>query len=364
MRFFPKGLNHFKNQTRFKFYFLLNFIIQNPERYGSWSKTEICSIWNFLSPCKVLEFLELWKYPYHILQSWSFGINWKFKWISWLDRPQCSVAHRYSTWTPTPIGPRPSKLTHQHQRASARSCPLRAQAIRVEPCGTAPTGSRHHVPYMARPYPLCCRGIKPKLTPLCSPISPLPSSPHLCSTTAARLQSPRRALKQLHRGVGHQPEFSCSSLQHMPRTPPHRASTPRHHLWASCHAAPLGHAAAPSHWSHCECATLLLEWATSPVSCRAEDRLEAAGRRWTPHRGLATFNPEPPGRHLLQHCIDALPLTSTPHCSCGLPPVSPLGRRATLWRSCPVSFPSSYGLKIIAPPPREPLRLAAPPPSR
>jgi hypothetical protein len=41
MRFSPKGLNTFKIQTIFKLDLLLNFIFQNPERFGSSDKKEI-----------------------------------------------------------------------------------------------------------------------------------------------------------------------------------------------------------------------------------------------------------------------------------------------------------------------------------
>jgi hypothetical protein len=44
MRFFPKGLNAFKFQTRLKLEFVLNFIIHDPERIGSWDKKKIGSI--------------------------------------------------------------------------------------------------------------------------------------------------------------------------------------------------------------------------------------------------------------------------------------------------------------------------------
>jgi hypothetical protein len=44
MGFLPKGLNPFKIQTRFKMDLILNFIIQNIERFGSWAKKENCSI--------------------------------------------------------------------------------------------------------------------------------------------------------------------------------------------------------------------------------------------------------------------------------------------------------------------------------
>jgi hypothetical protein len=44
MRFFPKGLNSFKIETRFKLDLFLNFIIQNLERFWSLAKKEICSV--------------------------------------------------------------------------------------------------------------------------------------------------------------------------------------------------------------------------------------------------------------------------------------------------------------------------------
>jgi hypothetical protein len=44
MEFFLKGLNSFKIQTSFKLDFLLKFIIQNPEGFGSWAKQESCSL--------------------------------------------------------------------------------------------------------------------------------------------------------------------------------------------------------------------------------------------------------------------------------------------------------------------------------
>jgi hypothetical protein len=37
-------LNPFKIQTRFNLDLLLNFIIQNLERFGSWTEKENCSI--------------------------------------------------------------------------------------------------------------------------------------------------------------------------------------------------------------------------------------------------------------------------------------------------------------------------------
>jgi hypothetical protein len=44
MRFLPEGLNPFKIQTRFKVDLFSNFILQNLERFWSFSKKKICSI--------------------------------------------------------------------------------------------------------------------------------------------------------------------------------------------------------------------------------------------------------------------------------------------------------------------------------
>jgi hypothetical protein len=41
MRFLPKGLNSFKIQTKFNLDLLLNVIIKNLERFGSWAKKRI-----------------------------------------------------------------------------------------------------------------------------------------------------------------------------------------------------------------------------------------------------------------------------------------------------------------------------------
>jgi hypothetical protein len=59
MRFFPKGLNTFKIQTIFKLDLLLNFIFQNPERFGSSDKKEIYLFWIDLPPCQVWRFFEI-----------------------------------------------------------------------------------------------------------------------------------------------------------------------------------------------------------------------------------------------------------------------------------------------------------------
>jgi hypothetical protein len=44
MRFLLEGLNRFKIQTRFKVDLVLDFKIQNLERFWSLTKKEICSI--------------------------------------------------------------------------------------------------------------------------------------------------------------------------------------------------------------------------------------------------------------------------------------------------------------------------------
>jgi hypothetical protein len=58
MRFLPKGLNPFKIQVRFKLEVLMNFIIQNLERFGSSPKKKVCSISSYLRPCEVWKFLD------------------------------------------------------------------------------------------------------------------------------------------------------------------------------------------------------------------------------------------------------------------------------------------------------------------
>jgi hypothetical protein len=46
MEFLPKGLNPFKIQIRLKLDLLLNFIIQNPEGFGSSAKNESCPFYH------------------------------------------------------------------------------------------------------------------------------------------------------------------------------------------------------------------------------------------------------------------------------------------------------------------------------
>jgi hypothetical protein len=56
IEFSPKCLNFFKIQIRFKLVLLLNFIIQNPEGFGSWDKKKICSILIDLPLCQPGDF--------------------------------------------------------------------------------------------------------------------------------------------------------------------------------------------------------------------------------------------------------------------------------------------------------------------
>jgi hypothetical protein len=44
MRFLSEGLNPFKIQIMFKVDLFMNFVIQNIERFWSWTQKEICSI--------------------------------------------------------------------------------------------------------------------------------------------------------------------------------------------------------------------------------------------------------------------------------------------------------------------------------
>jgi hypothetical protein len=61
MEVLPKGLNLFKVQSVFELEFLLNFIIQNPRRKGSWAKKDVCLFWIYPSTCQIWKFLELSK---------------------------------------------------------------------------------------------------------------------------------------------------------------------------------------------------------------------------------------------------------------------------------------------------------------
>jgi hypothetical protein len=65
MRFFPKGLNPFKIQTRFKLDLLSNFVIQNPE--------------GIIMQC--LKFFEFRKVVFCNLKPGAFQLNWKVLWI-------------------------------------------------------------------------------------------------------------------------------------------------------------------------------------------------------------------------------------------------------------------------------------------
>jgi hypothetical protein len=61
MKFLPKDLNPFNIQSDFKLGFLLNFIIQNPGRIGSWAKKDVCLFWIYPSTCQIWKFFELSK---------------------------------------------------------------------------------------------------------------------------------------------------------------------------------------------------------------------------------------------------------------------------------------------------------------
>jgi hypothetical protein len=67
MRFFPKGLKPFKIK-KIKLELFLEFIIQNPDGFGSWAKEKICSILNYLPTCHVWEFLEIGKIVFCIFE--------------------------------------------------------------------------------------------------------------------------------------------------------------------------------------------------------------------------------------------------------------------------------------------------------
>jgi hypothetical protein len=56
MRFFWEGLNPFEIQTSFKVDLLLNFVIQNLEIFGSWTKRIIVLFESFYQHAKFGEF--------------------------------------------------------------------------------------------------------------------------------------------------------------------------------------------------------------------------------------------------------------------------------------------------------------------
>jgi hypothetical protein len=61
IRFFQKGLNPFRIQARFKFELFLDFLIQNPEGFGSGTKKESCSLLSHRSTQKGSPFLDIGK---------------------------------------------------------------------------------------------------------------------------------------------------------------------------------------------------------------------------------------------------------------------------------------------------------------
>jgi hypothetical protein len=65
MRFFPKGLNPFKIQTRYKLDFAFEFC---NSKYREFSKLEQKGNLSHLKLSITMQSLEIWKYPFHILQ--------------------------------------------------------------------------------------------------------------------------------------------------------------------------------------------------------------------------------------------------------------------------------------------------------
>jgi hypothetical protein len=61
MEFFPKGLNPFKIQANLIFDLFPGFLIQNPCRFGSWAKTEVCLLGIYLSPHSFSQYFPPYK---------------------------------------------------------------------------------------------------------------------------------------------------------------------------------------------------------------------------------------------------------------------------------------------------------------
>jgi hypothetical protein len=117
--FFPWCLNPFKIQTRFKLDLLQNFIIQNMERFGSWTKEDNCSIWISISAWKVWRIFSNRKIRLCIFELGAFDVNWKIRWLKGKE-----TVWGQPTW-PTQPEATPTHLTippqHQHTCACARS---------------------------------------------------------------------------------------------------------------------------------------------------------------------------------------------------------------------------------------------------
>jgi hypothetical protein len=84
MRFFPKGLNPFKIQTRFKVDLFQKFIIQNLERFGVGPKRLAFQVWRiqlqFELICNHAKFGEFWakgRPGFCIFQFEAFELIWK-----------------------------------------------------------------------------------------------------------------------------------------------------------------------------------------------------------------------------------------------------------------------------------------------
>jgi hypothetical protein len=101
-------LNPFKIQARFKLDFVLEFIIQNTERFGSPSKKEMCSILSILHPYQISKFLYMKKVVFCIFKLGVLEVFGKvYDYLENLYKG--NKAQPVSTVQPGPLGetPRP-----------------------------------------------------------------------------------------------------------------------------------------------------------------------------------------------------------------------------------------------------------------
>jgi hypothetical protein len=77
MEFFPKGLNSFKIQTKFKCNLVPEFVIQILLGIWTSSQKESCSFWIYLSPFLVSKFLAYGKLLFYIFQCLNVESLWK-----------------------------------------------------------------------------------------------------------------------------------------------------------------------------------------------------------------------------------------------------------------------------------------------
>jgi hypothetical protein len=72
MGFFPKGLDPFKIQTKFKFHLFSGFLIQIRSGILTSSQKQSCPFGSYISPFQVWKFLDIRK-----IIVWAIGTIWK-----------------------------------------------------------------------------------------------------------------------------------------------------------------------------------------------------------------------------------------------------------------------------------------------